>query len=95
MRLGSLLTSCKKSTKICALAYADLLAFCVHRPTGEPLQVSGGTAGPDPNPQAAHSAIIGATINVTSLLKKQLRIFRALERLSSPSILLINWDLVS
>lgn len=39
--------------------------------------------------------IIGATVNVTSLLKKQLRIFRALERLSSPSILLINWDLVS
>lgn len=75
-------------------AYADLLGFCVHSLTGDPLHVQGGTAGPDPNLQNKHSTIIGSTNNVTSSLKTQLRIFRAVERFSIPSILLIHWVLV-
>lgn len=94
MHLGSLLTSCKKSTKICVRAYADLPGFCVHSLTGEPLHVQGGTAGPDPDPRAAHSTLTGSTNNAPSSLKMKLRIFRAVERLSVPSILLINWVLV-
>lgn len=94
MHLGSLLTSCKKSTKICVQAYADLPGFCVHSLTGEPLHVQGGTAGPDPDPRAAQSTLIWSTKNAPSSLKMQLRIFRAVERLSTPSSLLINWFLV-
>lgn len=72
-------------------AYAGLPGFCVHSLTGEPLHVQGGTAGPDPDPQAAHSTLIESTNNAPPSLKTQLSIFRAVERLSTPSILLINW----
>lgn len=86
MHLGSLLTSCKKSTKkkICVQAYAELLAFCARSLAAEPLHVREGPAGPDSSPQAAHSiTIIGSTNNVTSSLKKQRRIFRATEIVNS------------
>lgn len=61
-----------------------MLAFCAHSLAGEPLHVREGPAGPDSNPQAAHSiTIIGSTNNVTSSLKKQCRIFRATEIVNS------------